>query len=235
LDITKPNINRAIAVKAFLDESTTLLVTNIFMIAALSDLPGSSQPGPFRPSILQNTAVFNILDDVNRIWENTRSFPDVLNHVLRALKIDLETLVKRLRTAAAATGHSSISTALTRFPDDKDVVNMWKNYEGFYIVSLNILLPKDNISLDKLIYDGLLEIGRSFIERYSDMMEDYSEMENTKQTIDQQYFTLNGLSQVVLDLQHGVYNRIIKWLVNIHKGVLSGQYSLFMPLIQLPK
>ena len=221
LDLNDPTINKAIAIKAFLDQSNTLLIDGITALSKRSNL--------------ETLIKMKIIPEANIEWNVTQSFPAVLNSFLENLNIDLETLVGLLRTVLRRKKylHSTIRKALDKFRDG-DIIKLWENYEGFYLVTLNALLPKDNKSLEKLILDGLRDVVRNFIQRYNVTLEDTFERIGIGPTEEQQE-TLGKLIQVSLDFDTGVYDRIIRCLVKIHKGVLNQHYSIFTPLGEIPQ
>jgi hypothetical protein len=251
LDQNSIPIGNALAIKAFLDDSSYILVGDLNFIISPEPISIANPLQPFNQNNLlqalsqenplrefkssqltyavqqrqNNAEKSKITNEVYRLWQGDDAFPQILNYLMTTLKIDLATIVARVQKARK----------LPIFPNDVDIVNLWQNYETYYVYTLNLLLPHDTKSLEKLILDSLLDIVTNYINFCEDGIQELIDDGLAPLQYQDDTNILNQLNQIFFDLQHGVYNRIIRWLIKIHHGVLNKQYSIFAPIATAPQ
>jgi hypothetical protein len=172
-----------------------------------------------------------VLNQIGFLWDKNHSFPEILNALMNSLNIDLATIVQRIRSAITMTSNPQfIPPIFKAFQNNNDIVNMWQNYEKFYILIVNMLLPKDSKSLENLVLNGLISIVDHDLDLYSNAIQDQiDDGQEANLPLDAKS-SLAELSQISKDLHNGVYGRIVKWLVKLHRDVQSGKYSIFTPI-----
>ena len=239
-----PTVNQTILPDNNMNGAQLIAVHNIPMLPG-GLLPGmlpaanainpilALQQGQFHPTLnnLVPDIFHSVIGGVYQLWEQTHNFPRILDYLKDTLNLDLETIVARTYQAVSMTTNPAFSpfSGLT----EAHIVNLWQNYEQSYRNVINDLLPQDTKELNKLIYNSLVQLVDRYLDLYQNSINELTAqgMELPSDALS----TLAELTQISQDLHEGVYNRIIKWLVNIHKGVLSGQYSLFTPISGPPQ
>jgi predicted transcriptional regulator len=163
-----------------------------------------------------------------RLWNKTKNLPYVLAHILKTYNITLRELVAGVHSIfnQPARGAQKVDLRGTMFElhTVDEIVTLLKNYEAYYLIAINALLPADDASLENIVLTKWLSIVEYALTSIQAAIHAYlgagiEPIEKLK--------LFDRLNIIKADLQNGEYNRVIKWLAGLHRKVMKEQYSIF--------